>query len=157
MTSRFLRVKSTHQIRACVAHSVGILARADWAEIRGYEIHMGQTEGANLVHPFELIERSSQACAARDGSLSHDGNIMGTYIHGLFHNDRLRHAILTELASRKGRAQASHLDQSVLGLRCVVAQPGHFETLASMISGILEDAIIFEPLSEVLPNEWPER
>lgn len=104
VTSRFLRVKSTHQIRARVAHSVGILARADWAEIRGYEIHMGQTEGANLVHPFELIERSSQACAARDGSLSHDGNIMGTYIHGLFHNDRLRHAILTELASRKGRA-----------------------------------------------------
>jgi len=29
---------------------------------------------------------------------------MGTYFHGLFHNDELRRAILSELAARKGRA-----------------------------------------------------
>jgi adenosylcobyric acid synthase len=49
-----------------------------------------------------LTERSLQPCAAFDGCLSQDGNILGTYIHGLFHNDRLRQAILSELASRKG-------------------------------------------------------
>ncbi len=36
--------------------------------------------------------------------LSEDGNVLGTYIHGLFHNDHLRHAILSELAERKGKA-----------------------------------------------------
>jgi adenosylcobyric acid synthase len=102
VSSRFLHVKSTHQIRARVAHKRGILARADDDTIQGYEIHMGQTDSANITQPFELIERSSQPCAALDGAMSADGNIMGTYIHGLFHNDRLRHAILSELASRKG-------------------------------------------------------
>src|SRR5512135_132077 len=105
VTCRFLPMKSTHQIRARVARNRGILARAEGAQIRGYEIHMGQTMGdANIDHPFELIERSSQLCAAFDGSLSADGNVMGTYFHGLFHNDELRRAILSELAARKGRA-----------------------------------------------------
>jgi adenosylcobyric acid synthase len=44
---------------------------------------------------------------AFDGCLSVDGNVMGTYIHGLFRNDPLRHAILSELASQKGRAFSS--------------------------------------------------
>jgi adenosylcobyric acid synthase len=100
--SRFTSTKSTHQIRGRVVRSMGMLARADGTEIRGYEIHMGQTEGNKFSHPIELTERSLQRCAAFDGCLSQDGNIMGTYIHGLFHNDRLRQAILSELASRKG-------------------------------------------------------
>ena len=104
VTCRFLAIKSTHQIRARVARNRGILARAKGAQIRGYEIHMGQTMGDAIIdHPFELIERSSQPCAAFDGSLSDDGNVMGTYLHGLFHNDELRRAILSELAARKGR------------------------------------------------------
>jgi adenosylcobyric acid synthase len=107
VNSRFMAVKSTHQIRARVAQGRGILALAKGAEIRGYEIHMGQTEGANITYPFQLIERSSQPCVAFDGCLSVDGNVMGTYIHGLFRNDPLRHAILSELASQKGRAFSS--------------------------------------------------
>jgi adenosylcobyric acid synthase len=63
---------------------------------------MGQTGGDNTSTPFALWERSSQPCADLDGCLSADGNVIGTYIHGLFHNDQLRHAILSELAARKG-------------------------------------------------------
>lgn len=103
VTSRFTAVKSTHQVRARVAQNRGILAGSEGIEIQGYEIHMGQTGGADVAYPFELIERSSQPCSAPDGCLSADGNVMGTYIHGLFHNARLRHAILSELAARKGR------------------------------------------------------
>jgi adenosylcobyric acid synthase len=99
--SRFMPVKSTHQIRGRVSQNRGILARADATEIRGYEIHMGQTEAENSSHAFELTERSIQPCVAFDGCLSPDGNVLGTYIHGLFDNQRLRHAILAELAARK--------------------------------------------------------
>jgi adenosylcobyric acid synthase len=102
VTSRFLPVKATHQIRGRVVQNRGLLARAKGAEVRGYEIHMGQTGGDNTSTAFALWERSSQPCADFDGCLSADGNVIGTYIHGLFHNDQLRHAILSELAARKG-------------------------------------------------------
>jgi adenosylcobyric acid synthase len=103
VTSRFLPMKSTHQIGARALLGRGLLARATGAPIRGYEIHMGQTDGVNTSQPFQIEQRSQESCSDLDGSLSEDGNILGTYIHGLFHNDDLRRAILSELAARKGK------------------------------------------------------
>ena len=103
VTSRFSSVKSTHQVTALTLPGRGLLARAAGAPIRGYEIHMGQTAGDNISHAFELTQRSGQSCVDLDGCMSPDGNVMGTYIHGLFHNDRFRHAILQELAARKDK------------------------------------------------------
>jgi adenosylcobyric acid synthase len=103
VTSEFLPVKSTHQIGARVLLGRGILAKSKGAPIRGYEIHMGQTNGADAERPFQIEQRSKKSCAELEGSLSQDGNVLGTYIHGLFHNDALRGAILSELAERKGK------------------------------------------------------
>ena len=104
VTSRFLPVKSTHQIEARVVLGRGLLAKAPGIPIRGYEIHMGQTNGVQASQPFKIEQRSEKSCSDLDGSLSQGGNVLGTYIHGLFHNDHLRHAILSELAERKGKA-----------------------------------------------------
>lgn len=103
VSSSFARDKITHQVRARVVQRRGILERAGGGEVRGYEIHMGRTEGAGMARPFELFERSSRPCALFDGCLSADGNILGTYIHGLFHNDDFRHAVLQMLADRGGK------------------------------------------------------
>ena len=103
VTTRFSSAKSTHQVKGQVVESRGLLSRATGAEIRGYEIHMGQTQSFGAGRPFQLIERSALPCAAFDGCLSEDGNVLGTYIHGLFHNDQLRRAILQALATRKGK------------------------------------------------------
>jgi adenosylcobyric acid synthase len=81
----------------------GILAKAHGIEVSGYEIHMGQTSGADSLRPFQIRRRSLAPCADFDGFLSEDGNVLGTYMHGLFHNDDFRAAILRELAERKGR------------------------------------------------------
>lgn len=102
-TTRFSALKSTHQVRARTLAGFGLLARAKNVEISGYEIHMGQTEGQGQSHPFVIERRSQQICSDGDGNLSADGNVIGTYIHGLFHNDALRRAILLELAERKGQ------------------------------------------------------
>ena len=53
-------------------------AAAMGATVRGYEIHMGVSEGAALARSaFEIDGRGEGAC-------SDDGQIIGTYLHGLF-------------------------------------------------------------------------
>jgi len=104
----FSAEKSTHQIKGRVRANHGLLARAQGASIQGYEIHMGQTTGEDLSPPFELTQRSSQTISDFDGCSSADGNVIGTYLHGLFQNDQLRRALLAELAARKGQVLASN-------------------------------------------------
>ena len=48
------------------------------AQVSGYEIHMGASAGAALAAPaFRIGDRM-------DGACSTDGQVMGTYLHGLF-------------------------------------------------------------------------
>jgi adenosylcobyric acid synthase len=56
----------------------GALAFGKEAQLEGYEIHCGRTTGAALRQPFALVD------GEQDGVVSEDGNILGTYIHGLF-------------------------------------------------------------------------
>lgn len=65
--------------------------------LRGYEIHMGNTDGD--VGLFQLRRGMSQDTVA-DGSAK--GNVWGTYIHGIFDNDGLRTRLLNSLRKRKG-------------------------------------------------------
>jgi adenosylcobyric acid synthase len=58
------------------------------AAVSGYEIHMGVTIGPALAHPaVHLPDRE-------DGSISQDGQVLGTYLHGLFDAAPARDALL---------------------------------------------------------------
>jgi len=60
----------------------GRLALPGSPEVAGYEIHMGETRGPALDSP---ALRLGQAGESRpDGALSVDGQILATYVHGLF-------------------------------------------------------------------------
>jgi adenosylcobyric acid synthase len=61
---------------------------ATGAEIRGYEIHLGRTEGADCARPMLTI------AGRPDGAMSANGRVQGTYVHGLFAADEFRRAWL---------------------------------------------------------------
>jgi adenosylcobyric acid synthase len=60
----------------------------------GYEMHMGATHGADCARPFARLADGSP-----EGCVSANGRVIGTYIHGLFADDRQRSAWLTRLGS----------------------------------------------------------
>lgn len=111
LTTTFAATKTTHQVQGKATTTKGLLAGCDGGVITGYEIHMGQTDAAVSgqrsavsVAPFRITERSGSAVDSPDGAMDDDGLTVGTYMHGLFHNHSLRHAILTNLARRRGIA-----------------------------------------------------
>jgi adenosylcobyric acid synthase len=62
---------------------------SDGVSFFGYEMHMGVTEGPDRARPFAHL-----ADGAPEGAVAADGRVMGTYIHGLFADDRQRAAWL---------------------------------------------------------------
>ena len=65
----------------------------DGLSIEGYEIHMGVTD----VHGKAFCRLDN---GKTDGC--HEGNVMGTYLHGLFDTGELAEGIITWLCRRKG-------------------------------------------------------
>jgi adenosylcobyric acid synthase len=57
--------------------------------VSGYEIHAGVSEGSALLHPFAKL-----ADGRDDGAISNDGQIIATYLHGVFESPQ---ALATQL------------------------------------------------------------
>jgi adenosylcobyric acid synthase len=70
----------------------------DGAPFSGYEMHMGVTEGADCARPFARL-----ADGVAEGAMSPDGRVMGTYVHGLFTDDRQRGAWLARFGAGQAR------------------------------------------------------
>ena len=70
----------------------------DGVPFAGYEMHMGATDGPDRARPFARLADGSP-----DGAVSPDGRVMGTYIHGLFADDRQRAAWLARLGAGASR------------------------------------------------------
>ncbi len=67
---------------------------ADGAPFAGYEMHMGVTAGPDCGRPFARL-----ADGTPEGAIAPDGRAIGTYIHGLFADDRQRAAWLKRFAA----------------------------------------------------------
>ncbi|MEO5370602.1 MAG: cobyric acid synthase [Magnetococcus sp. DMHC-1] len=71
MTTRF-------QPHKTLLNTTGHLAMGNHAPVAGYEIHMGQSHGPALETPALFLHGQPH------GALSADGQILGSYLHGLF-------------------------------------------------------------------------
>jgi adenosylcobyric acid synthase len=81
----------------------------DGAPFSGYEMHMGLTTGTDCARPFAKL-----ADGSHDGAISASGRVVGTYIHGLFADDRQRAAWLARLKAGPAAAAYDHMVDEVL-------------------------------------------
>jgi adenosylcobyric acid synthase len=82
----------------------------DNADISGYEIHAGISTGAALVLPLVHLDDGRS-----DGAISADGQIIGTYLHGLFEKPSACAALLRWAGVARPQAfdHASLREQSI--------------------------------------------
>ena len=76
----------------------------DTASVRGYEIHMGVSHGAALERPAFVIEGRGE------GAQSADGQLLGSYLHGMFDHPQA----LAALLAWAGLKDAAALDLDAL-------------------------------------------
>src|SRR5262249_12864733 len=82
---------------------------ADGAPFRGYEMHIGTTEGPDRARPFAKLDDGTP-----EGAVSPDGRVLGTYMHGLFADDRQRSAWLKRLGAGEAAVAYEALVETTL-------------------------------------------
>ena len=146
VATTFGGTKATHRIRGQVGNPRGLLAGAGGLSFEGYEIHMGLTypdvpgePGADI--PFLIRERSGATVEAPDGAMDPSGLVMGTYLHGLFHNGGLRRALLGNLARSKGVEMPHHAGPS--GGELTQFRDGEYDRLAVLVRDSLDMDLVY--------------
>jgi adenosylcobyric acid synthase len=89
---------------------------SDGAPFAGYEMHMGLTTGPDCARPFARLADGSP-----DGAVSADGRVAGTYVHGLFADDRQRAAWLARFGGAAGIAYDDLVERTLDALAAHLA------------------------------------
>jgi adenosylcobyric acid synthase len=84
----WLDIETTLESQKQLRRTRGKLAFTD-AMVEGYEIHCGVGSGADLLRSFAYLEDGRS-----DGARSADGQILGSYLHGLFDEPDALRALL---------------------------------------------------------------
>lgn len=99
----FNRKKVTTQVEAVIINADGVLAGTRDAVVRGYEIHMGKTVYGEECMPFVANRKVlGQDCNVVSGVRNKEGNVLGSYIHGIFDNIEFTSALVNRLRCKKG-------------------------------------------------------
>ncbi|TDR79828.1 cobyric acid synthase [Paludibacterium purpuratum] len=125
-----LALETTLAAEKCLTRVEGTLS-AGGAKVTGYEIHMGVTQGAALARPAVRLADKT------DGALSEDGQVLATYLHGLFDHPEALQALL----NWAGLAQAEVIDYPAL-------RQQHIDRLADS----LEQHLDLGRLAGILPG-----
>jgi adenosylcobyric acid synthase len=130
VVTTFAPAKTTVRVTARATSKAGLFAHACGLALSAYEIHMGLTERHGGDHPFTVTRRNGIATEHADGAVDARGNVLGTYLHGLFANDGLRRALLVALAAPKGLAPDPRWGRS--------SGTDRYDRLADVVGGALD-------------------
>lgn len=75
--------------------------------LNGFEIHLGRTTLKSQAKPFLLLKDGRE-----DGAISNDSKVMGTYLHGIFHNRLFTRLLVNQIRRNKGLEEVKENVQS---------------------------------------------
>lgn len=102
VTTIFKHDKTTTQVKAQLATNKGLLRALQNTRITGYEIHMGQTTNQDSEPVFQIVATPQGSANYFDGAINHSGSVVGTYLHGIFHNTEFTQRLLNNLRQLRG-------------------------------------------------------
>ncbi|WP_024621208.1 cobyric acid synthase [Metaclostridioides mangenotii] len=100
----FNKDKTTTQVQAEINIDTGVYLKGlKNQSISGYEIHMGTSVLGSGSKSFDIIvnKLGKEVCYA-EGSVNDKGNVVGTYIHGVFDDIDFTRALLNNIRELKG-------------------------------------------------------
>lgn len=100
----FEKEKTTTQVEATICNNLnGYMRNLSSKIIRGYEIHMGITHISNSMNNMnQIYKRLDEDANYLEGSINKDGNVVGTYIHGIFDEIDFTRSLLNNIREDKG-------------------------------------------------------
>lgn len=148
METVFAADKRTEQVHGTViASSLRGTPLYD-CSVEGYEIHMGRSlltaadVTAEPLIKLQAADMDGEDHAEFDGLLHPNGRIMGTYLHGLFHNDDFRRGWLNGLRLAKGLAP----------LPCELDFNAHREAAFDRLADQVRSHLDMERVYQILQN-----
>lgn len=135
----YYSTKSTHQVEAAVTADVGFWRELKGQFVKGYEIHMGETEvrreGDCLL---QINKRSGVEVQIKDGSLDFNGRVFGTHVHGIFDNMNVLLSFINSVRRDKSLSSLKKTDLNFF------AKEEKYERLADTVRRSLDMKKLYE-------------
>lgn len=99
----FEREKTTTQVEATICEGLnGYLKNLGGKKVSGYEIHMGVTNRSNEINDLDNIyKKLGEVVNYTEGSVNSEGNVFGTYLHGIFDEIDFTRSLLNNIREMK--------------------------------------------------------
>ena len=129
MTTTLLNIKTRKQVSTRFGKVEGIFSELSEMNVTGYEIHMGDT----ITDEKKLLEQGG----------SFNGNVYGTYVHGIFDEDGIASVIVRALAKKKNVTISGEIMNDYNKFKT-----SQYDILADNIRKYMDMKMIYEMLSE---------
>lgn len=134
--------KISRQVKASIKSDTSFFKDLQGEVLTGYEIHHGRSQiDRGQSQLLEILSRGDKGESFHDGLISDDGLVWGTYLHGIFDNDRFRRSFINHLRGKKGLRPLSRQYMSSRRLR---------EEAYDTFADLLEKNIAREKLDKVI-------
>ena len=100
MDTVFEREKARTRVEGTFLAPGGVLQELSGLPLYGYEIHMGRSTGGEGLQPLTAIEDGISGASKQEGAWQ--GNVYGTYVHGVFDREESASGVVRALAKAKG-------------------------------------------------------